>query len=87
MDPQDGKSCLREVLKIFNTSTSNDKSACDESDDHERFKRINVVWPQRNVKKSRPYSAPSASKQSKDTKVVISRENCNLPPAKRPLIF
>ena len=96
MDPQDGKSCLREVLKIFNASTlcefiktvkCNDKSACDESDDHERFNRINVVSPQRNVKKSRPYSAPSTSKQSKDTEVVISRENCSLPPANRPLIF
>ena len=48
----------------------NDKSACDESDDHERFKRIDVVSP-----------------QSKATKRVISRENCSLLPAKRPLIF
>ena len=33
------------------------------------------------LKKSRPYSSPSTSKQSKET------VNCSLPPAKRPLIF
>ena len=35
--------------------------------------------PRELLKKSRPYSSPSTSKQSKET------ENCSLPPAKRPL--
>ena len=70
MDPQDGKSS-----RVC-------KSACDESHDQQRFKRfVCVVLPQRIVKKSRPYSSLSTSKQSKET------ENCSLPPAKRPLIF
>ena len=71
VDPQDGKS-----------SRDNCNSACDESHDQQRFNRfVCVVSPQTIVKKSRPYSSPSTSKQSEET------ENCSLPPAKRPLIF
>ena len=94
MDPQDGKSsrvCAKCALKICNASTlcefirtaltCNDNSACDESDDQQRFKC------QRSVNKSRPYSLPSTSKQSKQMKEVNSPENCNLPPAKCPLNF
>ena len=56
MDPQDGK------------SSRLCKSACEESHDQQRFKRfVCVVSPQRIVKKSRPYSSPSTSKQSKET--------------------
>ena len=40
-----------------------------------------LFCPRELLKKSRPYSSPSTSKQSKET------ENCSLPPAKRPLIF
>ena len=100
VDPQDGKSsrvCAKCALKIRNATTlcefirtaltCNDNSACDESDDQQRFKRFNVVSPQRSIKKSRPYSSPSTSKQSKETKEVISQEKCSQPPAKRPLIF
>ena len=76
-------------MRVYHrTAFINDKSACDEIDDRERFRHINVLSPQRNVKKSPlAYSSPSISKQSKDTKGVISRENCSLPPAKRPMNF
>ena len=40
-----------------------------------------LFFPRELLKKSRPDSSPSTSKQSRET------ENCSLPPAKRPLIF
>ena len=74
--------------EFIRTAFINDKSACGEIDDHERFRHINVLSPREMLKKSSlAYSSPSISKQSKDTKGVISRENCSLPPAKRPMIF
>ena len=40
-----------EFIRTAFTAFINDKRACDEIDDHERFRHINVLSPQRNVKK------------------------------------
>ena len=96
LDPQDGKSsrvCAKCALKIRNASTLiefittalNRQNTDEESQGEQRLKRMNIVSPQRNIKKPRAYSSPSTSKQSS-----LPRQNLNpmrLPPAKRPLLF
>ena len=92
--PQDGKSsrvCAKCALKIRNASTLikfittalNRQNTDEESQGEQRLKRMNIVSPQRNIKKPRAYSSPSTSKQSS-----LPRQNpARLPPAKRPLLF
>ena len=59
--------CAKCALKIRNASTicefikaalDSENDICVESDEDPRFKRLNVISPPRNVKKSRPYSSP-----------------------------
>ena len=94
VDPQDGKSsrvCTKCALKIRNASTCtliefvwtvlNCEHTNKESHGEQRLKQMNIVSPQRNIKKPRAYSSPSTSKQSS-----LPRENpACLPPAKHPL--
>ena len=98
MDPQDGKSlrvCVKWALKIFNASASlsgrplsTTKALATKSTITNVSGTLTFFRPREMLKKSPlAYSSPSISKQSKDTKGVISRENCSLPPAKRPMIF
>ena len=67
--------CAKCALKIRNASTicefikaalHSENDICVDSDEDPRFKRLNVISPPRNVKKSRPYSSPML-KQSRKT--------------------
>ena len=90
VDPQDGKSsrvCAKCALKIRNASSLidfirtavNRENTDEESQGEQRLKRMNIVSPQRKIKKPRAYSSQSTSKQSS-----LPREKpARLSPAKR----
>ena len=74
--------CAKCALKIRNVSTLcefikaalvSENITCVESDGDPRFKRLNVISPPRNIKKSRPYSSPMPKHSRKTNSSAVSR--------------
>ena len=60
-------------MRFIKAALDSENDICVESGEDPHFKRLNVISPPRNVKKSRPYSSPMPKQSRKTSSSAVSR--------------